>query len=158
HSPVNSCGNLMGRMTASLSDSLAASSPATSSHFTLGFSVIIAPTPTTSLLLHSASFTCVQHCRLPTCQPRPQCLLFRILLLVFLGCVAPLGTTPTATATTTIPTRSIITTTVIITIITTTTTTSTSPATVSPTLSPGRPTTTTTTSTRLVRVVRPRHP
>ena len=41
--PTNSCGNLMGRMTASFSASLAPSSPATSSHFTLGFSVTMAP-------------------------------------------------------------------------------------------------------------------
>ena len=33
----------MGNMTASFSDSLASSSPATSSHFTFGFSITIAP-------------------------------------------------------------------------------------------------------------------
>jgi hypothetical protein len=41
--PVKNCGNLTGRITASLRASLAPSSPATSSHFTLGFSVMIAP-------------------------------------------------------------------------------------------------------------------
>mmetsp|Transcript_14438 Transcript_14438/g.31822 ORF Transcript_14438/g.31822 Transcript_14438/m.31822 type:complete len:207 (+) Transcript_14438:896-1516(+) len=39
--PVNSCGKRVGRMTASFSASLAISSPATSSHFTFGFSEII---------------------------------------------------------------------------------------------------------------------
>jgi hypothetical protein len=37
--PVKNCGNLTGRMTASLSASLAPSRPATSSHLTFGFSV-----------------------------------------------------------------------------------------------------------------------
>ena len=41
--PVNRCGNLMGRMTASFNEALAVSRPATSSHLTLGFSERIAP-------------------------------------------------------------------------------------------------------------------
>lgn len=41
--PVKRCGNLIGRMTASFSASLAPSSPATSFHFTFGFSMIMAP-------------------------------------------------------------------------------------------------------------------
>lgn len=41
--PVNKCGNLIGRMTASFSASLAPSRPATSDHLTFGFSRIIAP-------------------------------------------------------------------------------------------------------------------
>lgn len=41
--PVNRWGNLMGRITASLSDALAPSRPATSSHLTFGFSDKIAP-------------------------------------------------------------------------------------------------------------------
>lgn len=41
--PVNKCGNLIGRMTASFSDSLAFSNPATSLHLTFGFSITIAP-------------------------------------------------------------------------------------------------------------------
>ena len=40
--PVNRWGNLMGRMTASLSDSLARSKPATSDHLMLGFSMTMA--------------------------------------------------------------------------------------------------------------------
>ena len=40
--PVKSCGNRAGKMTASFSASFAASNPATSSHFTLGFSVTTA--------------------------------------------------------------------------------------------------------------------
>lgn len=40
--PVNKCGNLIGRMTASFNDSFAASSPATSSHFTFGLSATMA--------------------------------------------------------------------------------------------------------------------
>lgn len=40
--PVNRCGNLMGRMTASFNDSLAASRPATSSHRTFGLSATMA--------------------------------------------------------------------------------------------------------------------
>ena len=40
--PVNKCGNLMGRITASFSASLAESSPATSSHDTFGVSDIMA--------------------------------------------------------------------------------------------------------------------
>ena len=40
--PVKSWGNLAGKITASFSASLAASRPATSSHFTLGFSATIA--------------------------------------------------------------------------------------------------------------------
>mmetsp|Transcript_22933 Transcript_22933/g.54284 ORF Transcript_22933/g.54284 Transcript_22933/m.54284 type:complete len:237 (+) Transcript_22933:624-1334(+) len=39
--PAKSCGNLIGRITASLSASLADSRPATSSHLMLGFSVMI---------------------------------------------------------------------------------------------------------------------
>lgn len=41
--PVNKCGNLMGRMTASLRASFAASNPATSSQRMFGFSVSTAP-------------------------------------------------------------------------------------------------------------------
>jgi hypothetical protein len=41
--PVNNCGNLIGNITASLSDSFADSRPATSSHLTFGFSITIAP-------------------------------------------------------------------------------------------------------------------
>ena len=41
--PVNSWGNLYGKITASFSSSFAPSRPATSSHFTLGFSVTMAP-------------------------------------------------------------------------------------------------------------------
>lgn len=40
--PVKSCGNLMGRITASFSASLACARPATSSHATLGDSLIMA--------------------------------------------------------------------------------------------------------------------
>ena len=40
--PVNKCGNLIGKMTASFNASFAPSRPATSSHFTLGFSTTIA--------------------------------------------------------------------------------------------------------------------
>merc|ERR1719357_1492358 len=40
--PVNKWGNFMGRMTASLRDSLAISSPATSLHLMLGFSMTMA--------------------------------------------------------------------------------------------------------------------
>jgi hypothetical protein len=36
--PWNNCGNFIGKMTASFKASLAFSNPATSSHFTLGFS------------------------------------------------------------------------------------------------------------------------
>lgn len=42
-SPVKRWGNLMGRITASLSASLAPSRPATSLHFTLGRSITMAP-------------------------------------------------------------------------------------------------------------------
>ena len=42
--PVNKWGNLIGRITASFRASLAADNPATSSHFTFGFSITIAPT------------------------------------------------------------------------------------------------------------------
>lgn len=45
--PVNRCGNLIGRMTASFSASFAPSRPATSSHLTSGFSITIAPTQVT---------------------------------------------------------------------------------------------------------------
>lgn len=41
--PVNRWGNLIGRMTASFKASLAPSSPATSFHFTFGFSITMAP-------------------------------------------------------------------------------------------------------------------
>lgn len=41
--PVNKCGNLIGKMTASFSASLAESNPATSDHCTLGFSITMAP-------------------------------------------------------------------------------------------------------------------
>ncbi|ANB14951.1 hypothetical protein AWJ20_2568 [Sugiyamaella lignohabitans] len=41
--PVNKCGNFTGRITASLSASLAPSKPAISSHRTLGFSERMAP-------------------------------------------------------------------------------------------------------------------
>lgn len=41
--PVNKCGNLIGNITASFNASLAASKPATSDHFTFGFSITIAP-------------------------------------------------------------------------------------------------------------------
>lgn len=41
--PVKRWGNLIGKITASLRESLAPSKPATSSHFTLGLSVRIAP-------------------------------------------------------------------------------------------------------------------
>ncbi|KAG5459278.1 MAG: hypothetical protein BJ554DRAFT_338 [Olpidium bornovanus] len=41
--PVKRWGNLTGRITASLSASLAPSSPATSSHLTLGFTESTAP-------------------------------------------------------------------------------------------------------------------
>mmetsp|Transcript_63686 Transcript_63686/g.127952 ORF Transcript_63686/g.127952 Transcript_63686/m.127952 type:complete len:232 (+) Transcript_63686:139-834(+) len=41
--PTKSWGNLLGRITASFSASLAPSNPATSSHLTLGFSVTMAP-------------------------------------------------------------------------------------------------------------------
>lgn len=41
--PVKRWGNLTGRITASLRASLAICNPATSSHFTLGFSITIAP-------------------------------------------------------------------------------------------------------------------
>lgn len=43
HLPVNKCGNLIGKMTASLRASLAPSSPATSFHRMLGFSITTAP-------------------------------------------------------------------------------------------------------------------
>lgn len=65
--PVNRCGNLMGRMTASLSDSLAISSPATSSQRTLGLSTMMAlARPDLSFLTSgscsspSSSFLCGQ--------------------------------------------------------------------------------------------------
>jgi len=45
--PVNRWGNLIGRMTASFSASLAPSKPATSSHLMFGFSIIIAPSEIT---------------------------------------------------------------------------------------------------------------
>ena len=41
--PVKNCGNLTGMITASFSAALACSKPATSSHFTSGFSVTMAP-------------------------------------------------------------------------------------------------------------------
>lgn len=41
--PVNKCGNLIGKITASFKDSLAFSKPATSVHSTFGFSITIAP-------------------------------------------------------------------------------------------------------------------
>lgn len=41
--PVKSCGKRIGKMTASLRASLARSRPATSLHFTFGFSMIMAP-------------------------------------------------------------------------------------------------------------------
>jgi len=41
--PVNSCGNLIGKMTASFNASFAVSSPATSSHLTFGVSDKMAP-------------------------------------------------------------------------------------------------------------------
>ncbi len=41
--PVNKCGNLIGRITASFNASFAASRPATSLHFMFGFSTTIAP-------------------------------------------------------------------------------------------------------------------
>lgn len=53
--PVKRWGNLMGRMTASFNDSLAASNPATSDHFTLGFSVRIAEVRAPLSFLVSAS-------------------------------------------------------------------------------------------------------
>lgn len=40
--PVNKWGNLIGKMTASFNASFAASKPATSDHFTCGFSTTIA--------------------------------------------------------------------------------------------------------------------
>mmetsp|Transcript_82686 Transcript_82686/g.145928 ORF Transcript_82686/g.145928 Transcript_82686/m.145928 type:complete len:318 (-) Transcript_82686:607-1560(-) len=53
--PVNSFGNLAGRMTASFSASLAPSRPATSSHFTLGRSVTMALARAPRILACSAS-------------------------------------------------------------------------------------------------------
>src|SRR5690242_2056225 len=53
--PVKRCGNLMGRMTASLSASLAPSRPATSSHRMLGFSVRMAPERAPRSFFESAS-------------------------------------------------------------------------------------------------------
>ena len=51
-SPVKRWGNLMGRMTASFSASLAHSRPATSFHRTFGFSMTMAPAHTDSLVYH----------------------------------------------------------------------------------------------------------
>mmetsp|Transcript_47027 Transcript_47027/g.124591 ORF Transcript_47027/g.124591 Transcript_47027/m.124591 type:complete len:342 (-) Transcript_47027:41-1066(-) len=62
--PSKSCGNLIGRMMDSFSIALACSRPATSSHFTLGFSLTIAPSkPSLSLAFSSLcsvsfGFTC----------------------------------------------------------------------------------------------------
>ena len=53
--PVNRCGNLMGRMTASFRASLAPSRPATSSHRMLGFSVRMAPESAPRSFFESAS-------------------------------------------------------------------------------------------------------
>mmetsp|Transcript_13671 Transcript_13671/g.32959 ORF Transcript_13671/g.32959 Transcript_13671/m.32959 type:complete len:257 (+) Transcript_13671:881-1651(+) len=53
--PVKNCGNLTGRITASFSASLAAPSPATSSHLTLGFSVTIADPSAPRILAVSSS-------------------------------------------------------------------------------------------------------
>ena len=41
--PVKRCGNFIGKITASFNDSFADSNPATSSHFTFGVSMTIAP-------------------------------------------------------------------------------------------------------------------
>ena len=54
--PTNRCGNLMGRITASFSESLAASRPATSSHLTLGVSDRIAEaSPALSFFVSASS-------------------------------------------------------------------------------------------------------
>lgn len=53
--PVNNCGNLIGKMMASLSASLALSRPATSSHLTLGFSVTMEPASAFYIFLFSSS-------------------------------------------------------------------------------------------------------
>jgi hypothetical protein len=54
--PVNNCGNLMGKMTASLSASFACANPATSSQATLGDSDKIAPcSPDRSFLISGSS-------------------------------------------------------------------------------------------------------
>lgn len=41
--PVNKCGNLIGKITASFNASFAPSKPATSDHLTCGFSITMAP-------------------------------------------------------------------------------------------------------------------
>ena len=53
--PVNKCGNLTGRITASRRAALALSRPATSSHFTLGFSRTMAPSSAPRNLCRSGS-------------------------------------------------------------------------------------------------------
>jgi hypothetical protein len=53
--PWNNWGNLMGNMTASFKASLAFSKPATSSHFTLGFSWTIQPLNCSSNFFFSSS-------------------------------------------------------------------------------------------------------
>lgn len=55
--PVKRCGNLIGRMTASLSEAFAPSRPATSSHLTLGFSVRMAPARPARSFLVSGSWS-----------------------------------------------------------------------------------------------------
>mmetsp|Transcript_13118 Transcript_13118/g.32402 ORF Transcript_13118/g.32402 Transcript_13118/m.32402 type:complete len:261 (-) Transcript_13118:190-972(-) len=65
--PWNSCGNLMGKITASLSDSLAWCRPATSSHFTFGFSRTMAP-PSASLRFAASSSSLLA---LPPAAPPP---------------------------------------------------------------------------------------
>ena len=53
--PVKRCGNLMGRMTASLRASLARSKPATSDHLILGVSITIAPPSLACIFFFSGS-------------------------------------------------------------------------------------------------------
>mmetsp|Transcript_11955 Transcript_11955/g.21720 ORF Transcript_11955/g.21720 Transcript_11955/m.21720 type:complete len:221 (-) Transcript_11955:192-854(-) len=53
--PVNNCGNRVGRITVSFSDSFARSRPATSSHFTSGVSVTMAPDNAPRSFVFSAS-------------------------------------------------------------------------------------------------------
>lgn len=55
--PVKSCGNLIGRMTASFSASFAPSKPAISSQLTFGFSITIAPDNRSCNFLFSESFS-----------------------------------------------------------------------------------------------------
>jgi hypothetical protein len=75
---VKRCGNLIGKITASFSDSLADSNPATSSHLTFGVSITIAPENTKQLFnvdkkiwtffvlcsLYTNTFVLIQGCSL----------------------------------------------------------------------------------------------